>query len=121
MTLSVGIDLVSFDEVTDAVQLHGDRYLQRVYTDLEQRECGRRIEWLAAGFAAKEATMKALGRNDEPIPWLSISVSRGDGDGPSVTLSGAAAALAEQQGVRELSLSIALGRSSVAAIALARV
>ena len=40
---------------------HGQRYLARVYTDQELLDCGTDPGALAARFAAKEATIKALG------------------------------------------------------------
>ena len=64
MRLRVGIDLVLVDSIREALDLHGDRYLERVYTAQEIADCrdGDDVapERLAARFAAKEAGMKAL-------------------------------------------------------------
>jgi holo-[acyl-carrier protein] synthase len=119
MALAVGIDLVRADEVRASLAAHGERYRQRIYTDGEQRECGSDPCRLAARFAAKEATMKALRRDDEPLPWRSIEVGCDPGGGPQIRLSGPAADLAEQRGVRRLDLSLAPGRGVALAVVLA--
>jgi len=80
MAARVGIDLVSVDTVRESIREHGDRYLERIYTEAELRDClgaeGTVPERLAARFAAKEATIKVLRPTDEPIPWHDIEVIR---------------------------------------------
>ena len=39
MGLRVGIDLVSIDAVEESVRIHAGRYLRRVYTAREVRDC----------------------------------------------------------------------------------
>jgi holo-[acyl-carrier protein] synthase len=119
MSIAIGMDLVGVDEVEAAIQVHGERYLRRVYTDQERRECGGDARRLAARFAAKEATMKVLRRSDEPLAWRTIAVS--GGAQPAVELTGDAAVLAERGGVRRLSVSLAGRRSTAAAIVVAEV
>src|SRR3954471_6968262 len=85
----VGIDLVDIDDVRNALDTHGDRYLRRIYTEREIKDSRGRPELLAERFAAKEAALKALRRADEPLPWRAVEV-RGD----SVWVEGRAAALA---------------------------
>ncbi len=120
MSITVGIDLVSTDEVGDSLRMHGDRYLQRVYTQGELRDCGSDVQRLAARFAAKEATMKALGRTGEPLPWRSIAVRRDASGRPSLELSDAAASLAERRGVVELAVSLTHERGLAGAVVLAK-
>jgi holo-[acyl-carrier protein] synthase len=117
--MKVGIDLVLAEEVRESMQIYGDRYLTRVYTETEQKQCGDDPRLLASCFAAKEAAMKALGRRDEPLPWRSIGVSRDAGGRPSLELSGEAAALARRRGVETLHLSTTYHRTAAAAIVLA--
>jgi holo-[acyl-carrier protein] synthase len=100
--------------VEAAIQVHGERYLRRVYTDRERRECGGDTRRLAACFAAKEATMKILRVSDEPLAWRTIAVS--GAAQPAIELTGHAAALAELRGVRRLSLSLAARKSAAAAV-----
>ncbi len=116
----VGIDLVRVDEVQHALDTHGRRYLDRVFTDEERRECGLNAQRLAARFAAKEATMKALDRGNEAISWRSIGVRRAASGRPMLELTGAAAALARRHGVGELSVSLTHEGSLAAAVVVAQ-
>jgi holo-[acyl-carrier protein] synthase len=119
MSIKVGIDLVSPDEVRESVRIHGDRYLQRVYTDVELRDCGGRAHRLAARFAAKEAAMKALGPTGEPVPWRSIGVSLDAAGIPSIELTGSAATLARERGISALSVSLTHERDLAVAVVIA--
>jgi holo-[acyl-carrier protein] synthase len=116
----VGIDLVSIDEVQHALEVHGWHYLDRVFTNEEQRECGLNAPRLAARFAAKEATMKALDCGNAAIPWRSIGVQRAASGRFMLELTGGAAELARRHGIGELSLSLTHEGSSAAAIVLAQ-
>ena len=118
MPIAIGIDLVGHDEITNALRRR-DRYLRRIYTDVELDVCGDNPRLLAACFAAKEATMKALRRADEPLPWRSIELRMRPGSQPSLELSGAAASLAQQRGVTHLSVSVGNTGHSAAAVVLA--
>jgi holo-[acyl-carrier protein] synthase len=118
MPIAVGIDLVGYEEIEEALR-RGDRYLRRIYTDAELDVCGASSRLLAACFAAKEATMKALSRTDQPIPWRSIELRMQGGSQPSLELTGAAASLALQRRVTGLSVSVTHGSHSAAAVVLA--
>jgi holo-[acyl-carrier protein] synthase len=118
MPIAVGIDLVGYEEIGETLR-RGDRYLRRIYTDEELDVCGASPRLLAACFAAKEATMKALSRTDQPIPWRSIELRMRGGSQPSLELTGAAASLARERGVTGLSVSVTQGSHSAAAVVLA--
>jgi holo-[acyl-carrier protein] synthase len=111
---SVGIDLADVEEVRESVRAYGERYLERVYTDAERRDCGTSVRRLARCFAAKEATMKALACR-ERLPWHSVEVGRDAAGGPAIVLTGPAAELARERGVSQLAVSF----SGVAAHAVA--
>jgi holo-[acyl-carrier protein] synthase len=110
MPLRVGIDLVQIAEVRDAVATHGERYLERVYTDGEVRDCRRKEALvpsrLAARFAAKEAAMKVLRDGDEALPWRSISIVKEPAGRPRLVLTGDAAELARSAGLDEVDVSL---------------
>jgi holo-[acyl-carrier protein] synthase len=118
MPIEVGIDLVGGEEITDALR-RGDRYLKRVYTDEELDVCGEHPALLAACFAAKEATMKALRRTDEAIPWRAIALRMDGGRSPSLELTGQAATLAGARGVTRLSVSVSRRGNRAMAVVLA--
>jgi holo-[acyl-carrier protein] synthase len=66
MILGLGADLCDIRRVEKVMGRFGDRFLQRVFTDVERARAARRTESLHAGsfakrFAAKEACAKALG------------------------------------------------------------
>jgi holo-[acyl-carrier protein] synthase len=111
MGMRVGTDLVFIDTVRESIEIHAEHYLDRVYTSREVDDCrgarGLDAERLAARFAAKEATLKVLRPREEGIPWNTIEVCRDPSGWVEVELSGPAAALAAQEGVTGLSLSIA--------------
>jgi holo-[acyl-carrier protein] synthase len=112
MSLRVGIDLVSVDAVRDSIRTHGARYLERIYTAAELRDCegaagtSPEPERLAARFAAKEAALKALRPSNEAIPWRSIEVVRHPSGWVELELSGRAAASAVAQGLRDFAVSL---------------
>jgi holo-[acyl-carrier protein] synthase len=119
MSVSVGIDLVNVEQVKESMARHGNRYLQRIYTEQELADSAGDPARLAARFAAKEATMKALGRGDEGIGWRSIAVHRAANGQPTIELSGAAAELARARGVTVLALSLTHEPQLAAATVLA--
>lgn len=100
------MDLVSVASVEEAVRTFGRRYLDRVYTAAEQRDCGEDPSRLAARFAAKEATMKVLRPAGRPLPWTAIDVRRSPSGHTDLELAGAAAALADEAGIDDLAVSL---------------
>jgi holo-[acyl-carrier protein] synthase len=119
MSCYVGIDLVSVEQVGESLSQHGDQFLERVYTARERRQCHGSTARLAARFAAKEATMKALRRGGEGIGWRSVEVLDDAQGQCTVTLSGGAAALAAQRKVASLSVSVSHHRRHAAAVVIA--
>jgi holo-[acyl-carrier protein] synthase len=117
MATKVGIDLVCTEEVRDSLAALGRRYIERVYTEAEQAECGSDPSRLASRFAAKEATIKALSRHDTPpLGWRSIGLERVTTGRPTLKLTGEAEAYARQRGVESMSVSLTRHRSGAAAI-----
>ena len=120
----VGIDLVSVDSVRESLQSHGDRYLQRLYTAQEIEDCSEggavSAERLAARFAAKEATMKALRLPpSQGLDWRSIELVRNADGWLSLRLTGSAAQLAKREGMDAFSVSVTHEEGLAAAVVLA--
>jgi holo-[acyl-carrier protein] synthase len=120
----VGIDLTSVADVESSIRVHAGRYLRRVYTSGELRDCAGSggapdARRLAARFAAKEAALKALRSGDEAVPWSSIDVRRDRFGRPSLRLSGAAGELARRRGVESLAVSLTHDGPFAAAIVIA--
>jgi holo-[acyl-carrier protein] synthase len=114
----VGIDMTDVEEVRESLRVHGDHYLERVYTEDERRECGTSARRLAERFAAKEATMKALA-SPERLPWHSVAVGRDAAGLPVLVLSGPAAELARGRGINRLSVSFSGAQAHAVAVVLA--
>ena len=122
--MRVGIDLASVDTVRESIRDHGDRYLQRIYTEAELHDCagpeGAVPERLAARFAAKEATIKVLRpTEEESIPWHDIEVVRHPSGWVELQLSGAAASLAAERGLDDFELSVSHEAGFAAAVVVA--
>ena len=106
MKLSTGVDLVDIDRIRRAVERHGERFVGRIFTQTERHECRGRFESLAARFAAKEATAKALGCGIGVVGWLDIEVKGDENRAPHLYLHGEARKLAEKLGLSNWSVSL---------------
>ena len=92
--IGLGLDATDIHRVADVIERHGERFLRRVFTDIEIAYCTRRrvpAIHFAARFAAKEAAMKALGTgHTQDVLWRDVEVIRGGGP-PRLQLHGGAA------------------------------
>ncbi len=106
----IGVDLASIPRLREAVERWDDRFLRRVFTDQEIAYCrGRRdpIPHFAARFAAKEATLKALGTGLRMgVNWREMEVRRERGEAPTMVLSGRCRAIALSKGAECVLLSL---------------
>src|SRR5260370_25641978 len=111
--VGTGIDTIEVERVERAISrpLTGVRFRARVFTPGEIAYCesrGRgRFQSYAARFAAKEATMKALGTGwNRNVGWSEIEVVRQRGQAPTIKLSGKAAAFAARRTISRFHLSL---------------
>lgn len=104
--LATGVDIIEISRVRRVLERYGQRFLDRVFTSAEIEYCRGRAPNLAARFAAKEATMKALGTGVRGVGWKDIEVVRAESGAPSIKLRGRAEERAHRFGVQETSLSI---------------
>lgn len=114
---AVGVDIIEIHRVQRALERHGDRFLKRVYTDLEAAFCRGRVNELAARFAAKEAVMKVLGTGARGVAWREIEVIPNHRGKPLVYLHGRARKRAEY--IELAALDISLTHSDGHAVAFA--
>jgi holo-[acyl-carrier protein] synthase len=101
-----GIDLVEIGRIAAAIERHGDRFLQRVFTAGELLQTEGKVESLAARFAAKEAAAKALGCGIGDVGWLEIEVLRGENRQPELHLHGNARQIADKRGLAHWAVSL---------------
>jgi holo-[acyl-carrier protein] synthase len=101
-----GIDAADIPRIAHAVDRWGQRFLNRVYTQNEQRYCGMKMQRLAGRFAAKEAISKVLGTGIRYIRWQELEILPDQRGKPTVTLHGRAAIIAERLGLGPIGISI---------------
>lgn len=106
MNLRTGVDLIEISRVRDAIERHGERFLARMFTEHEQVECAGRVSSLAARFAAKEATSKALGLGIGDVRWLDIEIRSDENKAPYLILYGEGERLAKEKGLSNWSVSL---------------
>ena len=110
MIVGTGIDIAEVPRIAESIERFGDRFLKRIYTEGEIRYCdskANRVERYAARFAAKEASMKALGTGwSRGVRWRDIEVYRQPGSRPTIRFHGKAAEFAARLNAKNVSLSL---------------
>jgi holo-[acyl-carrier protein] synthase len=95
MILGLGNDIIDIRRIEKTIERYGDRFLDRVFTDIERRKSdGRatRAASYAKRFAAKEACAKALGTGfRQGIFWRDMGVVNLASGRPTLALTGGAA------------------------------
>ena len=118
MIVGLGTDVVDLDRFRVALA-RTPTLVERVFTEGERAYAMRKrdpAERLAARFAVKEATMKALGVGLGAFRFHDVEVVKARSGEPSLRLSGRAAELAAEKGVREWKVSIS--HSALVALAV---
>ncbi|MEH6950424.1 holo-ACP synthase [Nitrobacter sp. NHB1] len=98
MIIGVGSDLIDIRRVAKVIERHGDRFLNRIFTDAERAKAARRasnekmvVATYAKRFAAKEACSKALGTGiRRGVWWRDMGVVNLPSGRPSMMLTGGA-------------------------------
>jgi holo-[acyl-carrier protein] synthase len=94
MILGLGSDLIDIRRIEQVIERFGDRFLERIFTDVERRKCERRADRAASyarRFAAKEACSKALGTGfRDGVFWRDLGVVNLPSGRPSMMLTGGA-------------------------------
>ncbi len=114
-----GVDLIEIPRIAGVLDRYPSRFLEKVYTEGEQRYSRGRPPQLASRFAAKEAVMKALGTGVRGVPWKDVEVTRRPGHAPEIILHGKAKARAERMGIFRLALSLSHSREFAVASVVA--
>jgi len=102
--IGVGIDIIEVSRIARMIDEHGARFLDRVFTQVEQDYANaspvQRAQRLAARFAAKEAALKAMCMGlREGISWTDIECAhRADGS-PTLNVRARAAEIAQSRGI----------------------
>lgn len=96
MILGLGNDVIDIRRIERTLEKYGDRFLDRIFTEVERRKSDRRrlrAASYAKRFAAKEACSKALGTGlRRGVFWRDMGVVNLPSGRPTLKLTGGAAA-----------------------------
>jgi holo-[acyl-carrier protein] synthase len=118
--LTTGVDIIEIPRIQGVLDRYGQRFLDRIFTPGEIAYCRGRAPNLAGRFAAKEATMKALGTGVRGVGWKDIEVIRAESGAPSVKLHDRAEQRAKRLQIVEISLSMSHSREYAVAFVVAQ-
>ncbi|MGI9386757.1 MAG: holo-ACP synthase [Methyloligellaceae bacterium] len=95
MILGIGNDIVDIRRIEHTLERFGERFTQRVFTEIERTKSDRRrmrAASYAKRFAAKEACSKALGTGfRRGVFWRDLGVGNEPSGRPTLRLTGGAA------------------------------
>jgi holo-[acyl-carrier protein] synthase len=123
MIVGIGIDLEEVDRVREAIERHGRRFVERVFTAGEiayVESKANKWERYTARFAAKEAAMKALGTGwDHGVTWRDVEIVNKPDGCPTLALHGRAKEIADGKGCAKTWVSLShTRRQAVAQVVL---
>ena len=113
--IAVGTDIIEIARIEQVYAEFGERFLRRVYTERERERYRDRPNELAARFAAKEATSKALGTGIIGIHWREMEILPNRRGKPVLILHREAANRARRLGLTSFSVSLTHSRTDAMA------
>lgn len=122
-TRGVGIDIIEITKIKETAEKRGERFLSRVFSELEREYCEKkgpnRYQHYAARFAAKEAFLKALGTGwQKGIRWTDVEISNDPLGKPRIDLRGKAKQIAMDLDASQVVVSISHCENYVVACAI---
>ena len=94
MIIGIGSDICDARRIAKTIERHGERFLDRIFTETERLKSDRRAARAASyakRFAAKEACAKALGTGlSEGVFWRDVGVVNLPSGKPTMKLTGGA-------------------------------
>ena len=95
MIIGLGSDLIDIRRIEKSLERHGERFVARIFTEVEKARAENRagrVASYAKRFAAKEACSKALGSGiSEGVFWRDMGVVNLPSGRPTMHLTGGAA------------------------------
>lgn len=95
MILGMGSDLIDIRRIEKTLERYGERFLERIFTELERKKSEGRLQRAASyakRYAAKEACSKALGTGfRKGVFWRDMGVVNLPSGKPTLKLTGGAA------------------------------
>lgn len=100
MIIGIGNDIISIERIENSLDRFGQRFVDRIFTEVEQKKSDRRLKRAASyakRFAAKEACAKALGTGlNQGVFWRDMGVVNKRSGAPTLQLTGGALARLEK-------------------------
>ena len=94
MIIGIGNDVIDIRRIEETLEKYGDRFIQRIFTDVEIAKSEKRAQRAASyakRFAAKEACSKALGTGFRAsVYWKDMGVVNEPSGRPTMVLTGGA-------------------------------
>ena len=110
VVIGLGSDIIEVERIRQVMERHPERFLDRVFTDVERAYCmpmRNPYPHLAARFAAKEAVSKAFTTGiGEELGWKSISVEHGARHEPHIVLDEKGLALLKHLGASRVMVTL---------------
>ena len=95
MIIGMGSDLIDIRRIEKTLERYGERFLERIFTELERKKSEGRLQRAASyakRYAAKEACSKALGTGfRKGVFWRDMGVVNLPSGKPTLKLTGGAA------------------------------
>jgi holo-[acyl-carrier protein] synthase len=122
MIVGIGIDTVSISRLEHLIQLRGEKFLRKVFSQSEIEEGMRReknASFFAARFAAREAFVKALGTGfRRGVSIRDIEVKKADLGRPELSFTARVGDMLRANGIARCHLSITHDGDSAQAIVI---
>jgi holo-[acyl-carrier protein] synthase len=94
MIIGIGNDIIDIRRIEKTLARHDRRFIERVFTEIEQKKSDRRAQRVASyakRFAAKEACSKALGTGlSQGVYWRDMGVVNEPSGKPTMRLTAGA-------------------------------
>ncbi len=115
MQIKVGTDIIEVERIKNSILKHGEKFLNKIYTNDEIAYCNKnadtKYQHFAVRFAAKEAVFKAVSQiGSDTLKWHDIEIKNSKSGRPEVVLYG-------QEKDKILSIDISLSHIKETAIA----
>lgn len=122
MIVGIGIDTVSISRLEHLIQLRGEKFLRKVFSQSEIEEGMRReknASFFAARFAAREAFVKALGTGfRRGVSIRDIEVKKADLGRPELSFTARVGDMLRANGIARCHLSMTHDGDSAQAIVI---